>query len=178
MHVRIALGLILVCASPGFARDETRPAQPNPMASADAVITRRLDQVIQFIKGGDLLKEQAALLETSKDEGVKALFKPFLGRSLWSLDPRGGPFFAFKKSNSSSDQIPKPISYTALQNLGVLRGTDDAFELWFKVATNRKNDRGTYPALRTEAERKQYFERYQVFVVLAEFWHTDESLAP
>ena len=178
MRVLIIFGLLLVCAPSAFTRDATAAAEPNPMSSADAVITRRLDQVIQFIKGGDLLKEQAALLETSKDEGVKALFKPFLGRSLWELEPRGGPFFAFKKSQSRSDQIPKPISYTALQRLGVLRGTDDAFDLWFKVATDRKNDRGTYPALRTEADKNQYRERYQVFVVLAEFWHTDKSLAP
>ena len=185
----MALGLTLVLAMPAIGDEgsssgpvptATTPdhgATPNPLSSAEAMNKRRIEQVQAFIKG-EVPRQHAALRDAAHDEDVKALFRPFLRASLWQLEVRGGHFFTFKKKSGKVDQMPTPLSYKALKKLGVLSGTGEGMETWFKIATHDKNDRGHYSAFQDEAEKQRYKELYRTFFMLADFWRDDGTLAP
>jgi len=174
----IACILLLLMVRCALAQDVPPPAPqaPNPVATLDATKQERVNEATAFLSG-EVKKQFADLQIASKDPAVKALYAPFLTPSLTDLTASHYRSIQFKKRRASSyDQIPKPLSYSALKTAGAL---DDP-GVWFGIAVHKKNDRprGRYTPFRTEDERKRYRTMHVAFVLLADFWVQDATLAP
>jgi hypothetical protein len=188
------LGLILALSTPALAQDGAAGSAPaaaatpavagSPGAGAAGAISeaeqerlRKVAEVNTFLQG--VSKQFTALDEAARDPKVKALYKPFLGKSHWLLHSERAYSFKFVSNKKNRlDDSEQPLSYGMLKRAGVFDGTAEARGTWFKIAMDRKNDRGHYETIHNDDDRKRYANLYKAFVVLAEFWKDDGTLRP
>jgi len=193
MRSLMILGLTLSLSTPALAQDGAAGSAPaaaatpavagSPGAATGAISEaeqerlRKVAEVNTFLQG--VSKQFTALDEAAKDPKVKALYSPFLGRSHWLLHSERAYSFTFKSNKKNRlDDSEQPLSYAMLKRAGVFDGTGEARSTWFKIAMDRKNDRGHYETIHNDADRKRYRQLYEAFVVLAEFWKEDGTLRP
>jgi hypothetical protein len=187
MRSLMSLGLTLSLSTPALAQDGAAGSAPaaaatpavasDPISDAERERLRKLAEVNTFLQG--VSKQFTALDEAAKDPKVKAIYQPFLGKSHWLLDAKRAYSFTFKSNAKNRlDDSEQPLSYAALKRAGVFDGTGEARSTWFRIAMDRKNDRGHYETIHNDADRARYRRHYEAFVVLADFWKADGTLRP
>lgn len=171
MRSLMILGLILALSTPALAQDGAAGSAPaaaatpavagSPGAAASAISEaeqerlRKVAEVNTFLQG--VSKQFTALDEAANDPKVKALYQPFLGRSHWLLRSERAYSFTFKSNAKDRlDDSEQPLSYAMLKRAGVFDGTGEARGTWFKIAMDRKNDRGHYETIHNDADRARY----------------------
>lgn len=193
MRSLMILGLTLALSTPALAQDGAAGSAPaaaatpavagspgaaaDPISEAERERLRKAAEINTFLQG--VSKQFTALDDAAKDPKVKALYQPFLGKSHWLLESERAYSFKFKSNAKNSlDDSEQPLSYAMLKRAGVFYGTQEAARTWFKIAMDRKNDRGHYETIHNDDDRKRYGNLYKAFVVLAEFWKKDGTLRP
>jgi len=149
------------------------PAGSDEIRRAEDDQRKRVDEVIDFLRH-KVERQFADLKAASKSEAVKALYSPFLAKSMMMLRADIGAIGFGRRSSTGFDQRPLPLSYQALSRQGAFRSLDR----WLQVANHRNNDRPDYPPIQSDADARYYENLWHAFVQLASFWVQDGTLVP
>ena len=173
MRTSVLVLTIVVLVGCVVAGSAIAASSSDTIREAEADQQQRVDEVITFLHG-KVEQQFADLRAASRSEAVKALYRPFVAKTMRMLRADIGAIGFGRRSATGFDQRPLPISYTALSRQGAFRNPN----LWLAVATHRNNDRPDYEPIQNDGDVVYYRNLWRAFVLLAPFWAEDGTLAP